>query len=132
MRSNNAFHSICNPFCPLITYSLGTFRLLLTIPHPHVKNNKLAGWNSQGRPSASTPHGNPSSPSCQPYHNHTAMIVSRQSVVGIGNPSKYLILPLLSLGSDAAVTLNRARRESPERRKNARMKVSSVVRKPSV
>jgi hypothetical protein len=60
------------------------------------------------------------------------MIETKPRVVGIGSPSKYFAFPEASLGSDEAVTLNRARRESPERRKKARISVSIVVRKPSV
>jgi len=71
-------------------------------------------------------------PSWHPCHKQYAMAVTNPRVVGIGNPSKYFALPVLSLGSEAAVTLNRARRESPERRKKARINVSTVVRRPRV
>jgi hypothetical protein len=60
------------------------------------------------------------------------MMASRNSVVGIGNPSKYFDFPEASLGREDAVTLKRANRERPERRKNARMTVSKKVRRPSV
>lgn len=59
-------------------------------------------------------------------------MVSIPNVVGIGNPSKYLALPVESLGSEEAVTLNLARRDMPQRTKKARMKVSTVVRRPRV
>lgn len=51
--------------------------------------------------------------------------------MGIGKPSKYFALPVLSFGNEAAVTLNLASRDTPERRKNERMRVSTVVRRPS-
>jgi hypothetical protein len=41
-------------------------------------------------------------------------------VVGMGVPSKYLDFPVLSLGSTATVTLNRARRVRPQRTKKLR------------
>ena len=46
-------------------------------------------------------------------------------------PSKYFDLPLLSLGSTATVTLNRARRVRPQRTKKVRKTWSRVVRIPS-
>lgn len=52
------------------------------------------------------------------------------SVVGIGVPSKYLDLPVASLGSDCTVTLKRAKRERPQRTKKLRRIVSRKVRKP--
>ena len=114
------------------SYNLGTFKLLLTIAHPHAKNRILATWTLHGFPSAKTPKGNPVPPSCQPFHKHIPIIASMHSVVGIGNPSKYFALPAESLGSEAAVTLKRANLERPERRKKERMNVSTVVRRPRV
>jgi hypothetical protein len=58
--------------------------------------------------------------------------VTRLNVVGIGKPSKYFALPVESFGSEAAVTLKRARRERPHRRKKERISVSRVVRRPRV
>ena len=52
------------------------------------------------------------------------------SVVGIGVPSKYLLFPVASFGTEATVTLNLARRERPQRTKKVRITVSSCVRKP--
>jgi hypothetical protein len=57
--------------------------------------------------------------------------VTNPRVVGIGKPSKYFAFPVPSLGSEAAVTLNLASRDRPERRKNPRISVSTVVRKPN-
>ena len=57
-------------------------------------------------------------------------MVTSPSVVGIGNPSKYFALPVASLGNEAAVTLKRASRDNPERRKKPRISVSTVVRRP--
>ena len=51
-------------------------------------------------------------------------------VVGMGVPSKYLDLPVLSLGSTATVTLNRASRVRPQRTKKLRKTWSSEVRIP--
>lgn len=51
-------------------------------------------------------------------------------VVGMGVPSKYFDLPLLSFGKTATVTLNRARRVNPQRTKKARKRWSSDVRIP--
>jgi hypothetical protein len=97
-----------------------------------MKNTALAKCTLHGLPSAKIPRGNPSFPSYHPCHNHTLIIATNARVVGMGNPSKYLALPDASFGNEAAVTLNRARRESPERKKNARISESTVVRRPSV
>ena len=59
------------------------------------------------------------------------MRAAMESVVGIGVPSKYFDFPLLSLGSTATVTLNRARRVRPQRTKKVRKTWSSEVRIPS-
>ena len=59
-------------------------------------------------------------------------MVSTPSDVGIGVPSKYLLLPLASLGSTETVTLNRASRVRPQRTKNVRQSVSRTDRKPMV
>lgn len=53
-------------------------------------------------------------------------------VVGIGVPSKYLLLPEPSLGMLATVTLNRARRVSPHSTKTVSRTWSSAVLNPSV
>jgi len=57
---------------------------------------------------------------------------SRARVVGIGNPSKNFAFPDGSLGREEAVTLKRARRERPERRKKARIRQSKGVLSPRV
>ena len=54
-----------------------------------------------------------------------------ESVVGIGVPSKYFDLPVLSLGSTATVTLKRANRVRPQRTKNESRRWSTGVRTPS-
>ena len=59
-----------------------------------------------------------------------AIMASRARVVGIGNPSKNFAFPDASLGRDEAVTLKRARRERPERRKKARIRESRRVLMP--
>ena len=71
-------------------------------------------------------------PSYHPFHNHRDIIPSNANVVGIGKPSKYFAFPVASFGSELAVTLNRARRESPERRKIERIMVSNAVLRPRV
>lgn len=58
------------------------------------------------------------------------MIDAIDRVVGIGVPSKYLDLPVLSLGKTATVTLNRASLVRPQRTKKARIKWSTGVRIP--
>ena len=50
--------------------------------------------------------------------------------VGIGVPSKYLLLPVLSFGREETVTLKRARRVRPQRTKKERRRVSRGVRRP--
>lgn len=44
---------------------------------------------------------------------------TKARVVGMGHPSKYFALPVVSFGNEAAVTLNRARRDNPHNRKKA-------------
>jgi hypothetical protein len=51
-------------------------------------------------------------------------------VVGIGVPSKYLDLPVASLGRCETVTLKRARRVRPERTKKVSRRVSVKERRP--
>ena len=50
--------------------------------------------------------------------------------VGMGKPSKYLLLPEASLGSEETVTLKRARRVRPHKTKKDRRRVSAGVRRP--
>jgi len=50
--------------------------------------------------------------------------------VGVGRPSKYLALPLASLGTLSVVMLKRARRRRPQRAKEVRRKWSKGVRMP--
>ena len=58
------------------------------------------------------------------------MPAAMPSVVGMGVPSKYLDLPVASLGRELTVTLKRARRVSPQRTKKVRSSVSRGVRRP--
>ena len=111
-------------------HNFGTFKLLLIIAQPQVKNTRLATWTLHGFPAARTPNGNPSFPSCQPSHNHILITPTNTRLVGIGNPSKYLAFPVTSLGSEPVVTLKRANRQRPARRKKDRIKVSIVVLRP--
>ncbi len=59
------------------------------------------------------------------------MAATMHRLEGIGVPSKYLLLPVASLGKAATVTLKRASRVRPQRTKNDRKRVSRVVRRPS-
>ncbi|KAL9010767.1 MAG: hypothetical protein Q9173_004334 [Seirophora scorigena] len=59
------------------------------------------------------------------------MAATMPRLLGMGVPSKYLDLPVLSLGREETVTLKRARRVRPQRTKKARRRVSSGVRRPS-
>ena len=65
-----------------------------------------------------------------PLQTHQAMPDTMPKEVGIGVPSKYLLLPVLSFGREETVTLKRARRVSPQRTKKERNRVSSGVRRP--
>lgn len=99
-----------------------------TIAQPLARNTTTAGWNSKS-PAPTVPKG-----SCSRIHPlfvQYAISNTIDSVVGIGVPSKYLLLPLVSLGSDCTVTLKRARRESPQSTKKVSRMVSRNVRNPS-
>lgn len=98
-----------------------------TIAHPLVTKISTAGWNSNN-PEPTVPSGRASR--SHPFEAQYAINDTMESVVGIGVPSKYLDLPVASLGSDCTVTLKRARRERPQRTKNVRRTVSRKVRKP--
>lgn len=60
------------------------------------------------------------------------MQVTRTNEVGIGNPSKNLDLPVVSLGSNATVALNLASRAIPQQMNVVKAKMSSVERQPMV
>lgn len=55
---------------------------------------------------------------------------TRTSELGIGSPSKYADLPVLSLGMSATVALKRARRAIPQQMKAVRAMMSAVLRSP--
>ena len=57
---------------------------------------------------------------------------TRPSDDGMGRPSKYLDLPVRSLGTSATVALKRARRARPQQMKPVRATVSRSVRRPMV
>lgn len=112
----------------LFIYGLGICSVRLTIRQPLRINRPTAGWNSYDVPCPMTPHG---ILSCvQPFETQYAMTPAIDSVVGMGVPSKYCDFPVLSFGSVATVTLNRARRVRPQRTKNERKTWSSGVRIP--
>ena len=58
------------------------------------------------------------------------MAATIAKLVGIGVPSKYLLFPVASFGSEETVTLKRARRVRPQRTKKERRRVSRAVRRP--
>jgi hypothetical protein len=79
-------------------------------------------------PSAHIPIGRLSS--IQPLLTQYAINAAIEREVGIGVPSKYLLLPVASLGTLATVMLKRARRVRPQRTKNVRKRWSTGVRRP--
>lgn len=105
--------------------------LLLTIAHPCATNTPTMGCTLMPKPKSHVPPMIPSlPPSIFPCHTHQAIHETMPNDVGIGVPSKYLLLPELSLGNAETVTLKRARRVKPQRTKNERRNVSSGVRRP--
>lgn len=133
-------------FCPSLTHSmipfqkpvqpfphgLGICMLLLTIAHPCTTKTPTIGCTSSPIPRFHTPPMTPSlPPSIMPLHTHHAMHETIPNEVGMGVPSKYRLLPVLSFGNEETVTLNRARRVRPQRTKKDRRRVSSGVRRPS-
>lgn len=109
-------------------HGLGICIVLLTIMHPWITKMSVTRWNSTTVPPATIPSGRSSK--THPCHSQYAMASVIASVVGIGVPSKYLDLPVLSLGSTDAVTLNRASRATPQRTKKARRRWSTQLRTP--
>lgn len=91
-------------------------------------NSSTTGCISSSVSANATPPGTASW--MRPVHTHQAMSPSRANVVGMGVPSKNFALPVASLGIVEAVTLNRARRVSPQRMKNPRQRWSAAVRMP--
>src|ERR1700743_131994 len=58
------------------------------------------------------------------------MTAAMLSVVGMGVPSKYLDLPVASLGKCETVTLKRASRVRPQSTKKVSSSVSTLLRRP--
>src|SRR5690606_10147858 len=81
------------------------------------------------RPCATIPNGKSSR--YLPFIKEIHIKNTKDSVVGIGVPSKYFDFPVSSFGRLATVTLKRARRLRPQKTKNVRSTVSRKVRKPS-
>lgn len=106
----------------------GICKVLLVIRQPLIKNIPTAGWNSKHVPEPITPNG--ISSRIQPLETQYAMIIAMLSVVGMGVPSKYLDFPVLSLGSVATVTLNRANLVRPHSTKMVSKIWSTGVRIP--
>jgi hypothetical protein len=65
-----------------------------------------------------------------PIPTHVAIAATMLKLEGMGKPSKYLDLPVASLGREETVTLKRARRVRPQRTKKERRRVSRGVRRP--
>ena len=72
----------------------------------------------------------PCAPSTFPAQTHQVIIATKPRLVGIGVPSKYLLLPVESLGRADTVTLNLAKRVRPQRTKKDKRMVSRGVRRP--
>lgn len=102
--------------------------LLLTMAQPWSANKRTTGCISNSVFWATTPSGRLSR--IHSFDVQYAMSPTIPRVVGMGVPSKYLLLPVTSLGTDATVTLKRARRERPHKTKKLRTMVSKKVRKP--
>lgn len=96
-----------------IDQGFGIRNVLLTIKQPFNKKYATEGWNSNAEPFNATPSGTPSRTQPRETQNvRTDAIVKHAN--GMGMPSKYLDFPVLSLGSTATVTLNRAKRVKPQ------------------
>lgn len=116
---------------PPVCYGFGMCILRLTIAHPHTTKIPTIGCTSAHPPSTQTPPTTPPPPpSTFPAQTHHAIAATMPKLVGIGVPSKYLDLPVASLGTEATVTLKRARRVRPHRTKKERRSVSRGVRRP--
>ena len=103
-----------------------------TIKQPQRTKTPTIGCTPPNIPSNRTPPYTPSfPPSTMPCDVAIAIPNTSPNDVGIGKPSKYLLLPVASLGTAATVTLKRARRVRPLRTKKERARVSKGVRRPS-
>jgi len=111
------------------THSLGICSDLETIQHPCAKNNPTTGCTSKMDSFAPiVPSG---IDSCvQLCEAQNAISATMLKLVGIGKPSKYAALPLLSFGTLPVVTLKRANRASPARTNTVRKSWSSGVLRP--
>lgn len=92
-------------------------------------NKATTGWNSKMVPCAKVPIG-----ICcwtQPLETQYAISPAIDRLVGMGNPSKYLALPLASFGTFPVVTLKRANLARPESTKQVKRSWSRGVRMPS-
>jgi len=109
-------------------HGLGICILLLVMQMPLRTKRPTTGWNSKIVPCAQIPNGKLSS--VQPLLTQYAINAAIDSDVGMGVPSKYLLLPVASLGTLATVILKRARRVRPQRTKKVRKRWSTGVRSP--
>ena len=112
-------------------YGFGICMLLLTIAHPCATKIPTIGCTSVYKPRFHIPPITPSlPPSIFPCLTHHAIHATIPNDVGIGVPSKYLLLPELSFGREETVTLKRARRVNPQSTKKDKRNVSRGVRRP--
>ena len=119
------------PYLVLCGYGFGMCILLLTIAHPCATKTPTIGCICNPMPRFQLPPTTPwLPPSTFPFQTHHAIQKTIPKEVGMGVPSKYLLLPVLSFGKEDTVTLKRARRLKPQRTKNERRKVSTTVRRP--
>ena len=116
-------------------HGFGTRRVLLTIAAAKNPNIALTTCTSPLPPvephSVMVPNGSPSLPCIQPCFVQYVRTATSSSDVGMGRPSKYIDLPFASLGTEATVALNRARRARPQQMNPVRTTVSRYVRSPT-
>jgi len=115
-------------FLSMHPYGLGMCIVLLVIITPLSTKRPTTGWNSNTVPAAQVPSGKLSS--TQPLLTQYDINAAIESDVGIGVPSKYLLLPVASFGTLATVMLKRANLVRPQRTKKARKRWSTGVRSP--
>jgi hypothetical protein len=115
-------------FRPFSCHGFGIWMLLLVMRQPWMRNKTTMGCTSNMVSANHTPPGRTSW--IHPRDTHHAIRASSPNVVGMGVPSKYLALPVTSLGIAVTVTLKRAKRVKPHSTKKARQTWSSGERTP--
>ena len=109
-------------------HGFGTLRVLEHIKHACTTNKPTTGCVAKGVPAASVPSGIRSR--MEPWLTQYAIRAAIDNDVGAGVPSKYCDFPVLSFGSVATVTLNRASLRSAQMTKKVKQTWSTVVRMP--